>query len=31
MGYVCSVCLSIFCSAQPACLTCGTDFEALVR
>lgn len=26
MGYVCSVCLSVFCEAVPACLTCGAEF-----
>ena len=26
LGYVCSVCLSIFCEKVPACTTCGTNF-----
>lgn len=26
-GYVCSVCLSIFCSFLPICSTCGTKFQ----
>jgi len=26
MGYVCSVCLSIFCQFSPVCSTCGTKF-----
>ena len=26
IGFVCSVCLSVFCSRQPECLTCGTSF-----
>jgi len=26
-GYVCSVCLSIFCSALPRCTTCHTKFD----
>jgi len=28
IGFVCSVCLSIFCQKLPECSTCGTDFEA---
>ena len=27
VGHVCSVCLSIFCEARPACDTCGALFE----
>ena len=27
VGYVCSVCLSIFCEQLPACITCGADFS----
>lgn len=27
LGFVCSVCLSIFCSDLPMCTTCGTDFD----
>jgi len=26
MGFVCSVCLSIFCSFSPVCSTCGAKF-----
>lgn len=26
IGFVCSVCLSVFCSRQAECLTCGTAF-----
>jgi transcription initiation factor TFIIH subunit 3 len=26
VGYVCSVCLSVFCEVQHTCTTCGTDF-----
>lgn len=28
IGFVCSVCLSIFCQKLPECSTCGTDFGA---
>ncbi|PWN98031.1 transcription factor Tfb4 [Tilletiopsis washingtonensis] len=28
VGYVCSVCLSIFCSPRPSCFTCETSFPA---
>ncbi|KAK9841870.1 hypothetical protein WJX81_008450 [Elliptochloris bilobata] len=28
LGYVCSVCLSIFCQAMPECTTCGTPFAS---
>lgn len=28
IGFICSVCLSIFCEKVPACITCGEDFEA---
>lgn len=28
LGYVCSVCLSIFCEKVPACTTCGTNFPS---
>lgn len=28
IGYVCSVCLSVFCSPQRECSTCGTDFHS---
>ena len=27
LGYVCSVCLSIFCERIPVCSTCGTEFS----
>jgi transcription initiation factor TFIIH subunit 3 len=27
VGYICSVCLSVFCSKQAACMTCGTEFK----
>ena len=27
-GFVCSVCLSIFCEKLGACTTCGTEFPA---
>lgn len=27
IGFVCSVCLSIFCEKLPACITCGADFS----
>ena len=27
MGYVCSVCMSIYCAPQQQCHTCGTEFE----
>ena len=26
IGFVCSVCLSIFCEKLPHCITCGADF-----
>ena len=26
VGFVCSVCLSVFCSAVPRCATCGAEF-----
>jgi transcription initiation factor TFIIH subunit 3 len=26
LGYVCSVCLSIYCGTAPACATCGAEF-----
>eukprot|EP00842_Homolaphlyctis_polyrhiza_P004225 jgi/Hompol1/4803/HPOL_001274-RA len=29
IGFVCSVCLSIFCSSRPECSTCGTRFLSL--
>ena len=28
VGFVCSVCLSVFCQNQPECLTCGTTFPS---
>lgn len=28
VGYVCSVCLSIFCQQQPQCAICGTAFRS---
>jgi len=28
LGYVCSVCLSIFCEKVPVCTTCGTNFPS---
>lgn len=28
VGWVCSVCLSIFCEKLPVCITCGADFQA---
>ena len=28
VGFVCSVCLSVFCDGRPACDTCGTTFDA---
>lgn len=28
IGYVCSVCLSIFCRVYPVCITCDTEFDA---
>jgi transcription initiation factor TFIIH subunit 3 len=31
VGYVCSVCLSIFCSLCEECSTCGTPFQAVKR
>jgi transcription initiation factor TFIIH subunit 3 len=31
VGYVCSVCLSIFCAVCAECSTCGTPFEAVKR
>jgi len=31
VGYVCSVCLSIFCERRSACDTCGADFAADVQ
>lgn len=26
VGFVCSVCLSVFCSPLTTCMTCGTEF-----
>jgi transcription initiation factor TFIIH subunit 3 len=26
VGFVCSACLSVFCSPQRECMTCGTEF-----
>jgi transcription initiation factor TFIIH subunit 3 len=31
VGFVCSVCLSIFCTVCAECSTCGTPFEAVKR
>lgn len=31
VGYVCSVCLSIFCAVQRECTTCGTEFAVVKR
>jgi transcription initiation factor TFIIH subunit 3 len=27
VGYVCSVCLSVFCEKKPECVTCGAKFS----
>lgn len=31
IGYVCSVCLSIFCEKIPECTTCGSAFPVARR
>ena len=31
VGFVCSVCLSIFCRFTPICSTCGTVFRNMVK
>eukprot|EP00741_Cyanophora_paradoxa_P022529 tig00021464_g21755.t1 len=31
LGFVCSVCLSIFCTFSPICSTCGTKFSIALR
>ena len=31
IGFVCSVCLSIFCAQQSECTTCGAEFEGASR
>ena len=29
VGFVCSVCLSVFCAPQRVCMTCGTEFPGV--
>ena len=30
-GFVCSVCLSVFCAPHEKCITCGTDFTGAMK